>query len=67
MGWRVLGEGCAAEFLAADTGAAEKGLHPGAVRWGRGLVWEKRGLGVPGARIPGWVSELLGLRNMRTN
>lgn len=43
MGWRVLGEGCAAEFLAADTGAAEKGLHPGAVRWGRGLVWKKRG------------------------
>lgn len=29
MGWRVLGdEEGTAEFLAADTGATEKGLHP---------------------------------------
>lgn len=66
MGWRVLGEGCAAECSAADTGDAEKGLHPGAERWGEGWCGQN-GLGVPGGRTPGWVSELLGLRNMRTN
>lgn len=32
MGWRALGEEeAAAEFLAADTGGAEKGPHPGTV------------------------------------
>lgn len=67
MGWRALGkeEEGAAEFLAADTGAAEKGPHPRTVGQGRaGVV--KMDLGFWG-RIQGWVSEHSGLRNMQTN
>lgn len=38
----VRGGGCATEFLAADTGAAEeKGLYPGAVGPGEGWCGEK--------------------------
>lgn len=52
MGWRVLGEEeAAAEFLAADTGAAGEGPHP----WTMGHV-VKMDLGF-WSRIPSWVSE----------
>lgn len=41
----VRGGGCATEFLAADTGAAEKGLYPGAVGPGEGWCGENGFLG----------------------
>lgn len=57
MGWRALGEEEAeatVEFLAADTGGAEKGTHPGTVgQEGAGVV--QMDLGFWG-RIPGWVT-----------
>lgn len=66
MGWRALGEEEAdAEFLAADTGGAEKGPHPGAVGQERAGVVQMD-LGFWG-RIPGWDCEHLGLRNVQTH